>query len=64
MGRRPVSDVTWFGGAYLAYIGLCLLLAASRIGESRKPVTGGEVFFGFVNNTLIIWGLFTVGVTS
>lgn len=59
-----MDDVTWFGGAYLAYIVFCVLLAASRIGEHRKPVTGTEVLFGLAINALIIWGLFTVGVTS
>ena len=59
-----MNDVTWFGGVYLAFAAFAFLLAASRMGEHRQPITGGEVLIGGVIQALLIWGLFTVGVTS
>jgi len=58
-----MSDVTWFGGAYLAFHAFGFLYALSLVGEQRKPLTMGSAFCGALIQGLIIWGLFTVGVT-
>lgn len=59
-----MSDVTWFGGAYLAWTVFGVLYAITLVGEQRKPLTFGSVLCGAIINALVIWGLFTVGVTS
>lgn len=59
-----MNDVTWFGGAYLALAILGSLWAIGQVDEPREPRTFTEVSIGIVVQALIIWGLFTVGVTS
>lgn len=57
-------NLTWFGWVYLALVALSGCLNINKIGKRRDPITHGEVVVGLIGSLLIVWGLFSVGVTK
>lgn len=59
-----MSDITWFGVVFVVLTVIGVVSSVMKIGKPRNPITHLEATVGLVLNSLLLWGLFTIGVTN